>query len=100
MKSHDIWKNEAGRIFHHIDAELKNHTICLKTIAYMNNRMTPYLLPASRIDRSVSPCVSRRDEAMRRDGTMRRVDAMRQCDEMRRDRSETEDTAARISRLA
>lgn len=55
--------------------------------------MTPYLLPASRIERSVSPNVSRRD------GTMRRVEAMRQCDEMRRDRIET-DSADRISRPA
>ena len=58
--------------------------------------MAPYPLPASRIERSVSPCVSRRDEAMERDESMRRVEAMRQCDEMRRDRSETENTAARI----
>lgn len=59
MKFHDIWKNEAGRIFHYIDAELRNHTICLKTIAYMNNQMTPRPLPASSIERSVSPNVSR-----------------------------------------
>lgn len=85
MKSHDIWKNEAGRIFHYIDAELEKHTICLKTIAYMNNLMTPYPLPAYRIERSVSPPVSRRD------GTMKR-------DEMRR--SETENTAARIAQSA
>lgn len=59
MKSHDIWKNKAERIFHYIDAELKNHTICLKTIAYMNNRMTPRSIPVSRIERSVSLNVSR-----------------------------------------
>lgn len=46
--------------------------------------MTPHHLPASRIERSVSPNVSRRDESMRRDRTMRRVET-RQDEAMRRD---------------
>lgn len=50
--------------------------------------MTP--LPASLIERSVSPNMSRRDESMRRDGseTRRRNETMRQCDETRRKRNE------------